>query len=1229
MAFVTLGFMAVAVDTEIKRYLPNILEVIKAALPAKDATLKRRFNIDPSVFMCLTLLGHAVKSGISQNIHDILDSMIATGLSPALTVCFRELAENVPVVKGHISEGLLKMLSQVLMNKSLSQLGTPKHILGAQFSALTTYDSQPDVQTIVLALNTLGTFNFEDQSLLQFVQRCADHFVTNEQAEIRLEAVQTCSRLLKISLQTVDESGVSESLKDTVAHVLERLLIVGITDVDPNVRLRVLRSLDETFDDHLAQPESLSALLITLHDEVFEIRELAIVTIGRLSAINPSYVMPSLRKTLVQLLGELEHSGMSRNKEQSARMLDHLIVSTPRLIASYMQPILTILVPKLKETESNPGVILNVLRAIGDLAEVNGGGGGEMEMWADELLEILLEMLADAGSPDKRGVALWTLGQLVSATGRVVSPYNKYPNLIDILINFLKTEQQRSIRRETMRVLGLLGALDPYKHKMNKGLIDGQKDSILISISDLRSDEHMDLSTAEMLVNMGNNLEEYYPAIAVATLMRILRDPTLSQHHTSVVQAVTFIFKSLGIKCVPYLAQVLPSLLGNVRTADMNLREFLFQQLSILIEIVKQHIICYMDDIFKLIKEFWTVNSPLQPTLINLIEKIAVALGCEFKIYLSQLMPQILRVLTHDLSKDRIVTVKLLQALQRFGNNLDEYLHLVLPPIVKLFDPTDVPLPVAVAALDTINHLAGILDFTEYSSRIIHPLVRCLDTSADLRSNAMQTLCSMVIQLGKKYLVFVPLVHRSLTKHRIQSIEYDKLLPKIQSNTVVCMDDEFRLRQAKFKNRDVALGNSDTNTIKKLNVSAVDLQVAFQAARRVSKDDWLEWLRRLSIGLLKESQSPALRSCRALAQNYPKLLRDLFNAAFVSCWTELSQKMRHDLAKSLEQALEVQDMPEITQTILNLAEFMEHCDKESLPILFELLGRRAMECQAYAKALHYKEEEFHANRNPNVFESLIFVNNKLQQKEAAEGLLVMAHRTATDEVKIQVRWYEKLHSWDKALSLYKEKLDANANDLDSRLGHMRCLEALGEWNELADETRTHWTTMGAEGQSRAGSLAAVAAWGLQDWEQMQEYVQCMPEDTQDGSFYRAVLAVHHGEFETAQRLIDDTRDLLDTELTAMAGESYERAYATMVCVQMLAELEEVIQYKLIPERRQTIRDMWWKRLQGGQRLVEDWRRIIQVSSFLLFPIFSINIACSARNRYTPWSSHPKKTFTHG
>lgn len=35
----------------------------------------------------------------------------------------------------------------------------------------------------------------------------------------------------------------------------------------------------------------------------------------------------------------------------------------------------------------------------------------------------------------------------------------------------------------------------------------------------------------------------------------------------------------------------------------------------------------------------------------------------------------------------------------------------------------------------------------------------------------------------------------------------------------------------------------------------------------------------------------------------------------------------------------------------------------------------------------------------------------------------------------------------------------------------------------------------------------------------------------------------------------------------------------MVSCHMLSELEEVIQYKLVPERREIIRQIWWERLQ--------------------------------------------------
>ena len=54
---------------------------------------------------------------------------------------------------------------------------------------------------------------------------------------------------------------------------------------------------------------------------------------------------------------------------------------------------------------------------------------------------------------------------------------------------------------------------------------------------------------------------------------------------------------------------------------------------------------------------------------------------------------------------------------------------------------------------------------------------------------------------------------------------------------------------------------------------------------------------------------------------------DLFNASFVSCWTAITDPTdREDLVANLRTALvQCRDLPEITQIILNLAEFMQHC----------------------------------------------------------------------------------------------------------------------------------------------------------------------------------------------------------------------------------------------------------------------------------------------------------------
>lgn len=56
--------------------------------------------------------------------------------------------------------------------------------------------------------------------------------------------------------------------------------------------------------------------------------------------------------------------------------------------------------------------------------------------------------------------------------------------------------------------------------------------------------------------NIGPSHDEYYPTVAFNALLVVFNDPSLSDHHTAVVDAIMYIFRSLRLKVVTFLPQV-------------------------------------------------------------------------------------------------------------------------------------------------------------------------------------------------------------------------------------------------------------------------------------------------------------------------------------------------------------------------------------------------------------------------------------------------------------------------------------------------------------------------------------------------------------------------------------------------------------------------------------------------------------------------------------------------
>jgi FKBP12-rapamycin complex-associated protein len=50
--------------------------------------------------------------------------------------------------------------------------------------------------------------------------------------------------------------------------------------------------------------------------------------------------------------------------------------------------------------------------------------------------------------------------------GYVIEPFIKYPKLLDTILNKIKREENPVTRSQLVRLLGTIGALDPYKYKI-------------------------------------------------------------------------------------------------------------------------------------------------------------------------------------------------------------------------------------------------------------------------------------------------------------------------------------------------------------------------------------------------------------------------------------------------------------------------------------------------------------------------------------------------------------------------------------------------------------------------------------------------------------------------------------------------------------------------------------------------------------------------------------------
>ncbi len=753
---------------------------------------------------------------------------------------------------------------------------------------------------------------------------------------------------------------------------------------------------------------------------------------------------------------------------QSARLMATFVRAAP---ADFIRPYVAVLFRSVNSKITHPDsrIATAMLTVVGELAVSSGVSvASHLETVLPLLVQMAQRQLHTAAT---REVVYRTLGQICQGGGFVADPFVQYPTMLTTLLNDIRTDPDPAVREEVLRLFGIVGALDPelYNEKRQEST---------------KAEAKADFSEVQFTSNKVS--PDFYSRVAIVALKDILADASAPILQKTVVQALVTIFRSLGArKTIPYLADVMPLLMGLLRSSDTSIHDFVLQELGAFVNQTGLYMGPYVQEIFALLFPMW--GTPTFPMAIALVQHIARTFGDEFARHMPQVFPRLFAVLKDPAASisHRLVVLGLLSDIKFC---LVSYSHFLIPTLVQMLGTRGLER----SAIHSLVTLYNYLEFGPFLPTVVRALLRLMEEHAELQSVCMDALSALCECMGVDFAPLVPLVDDWLRMLGLNAPEYHKVVAQCVTRTRTEMTSSGRVTAALLLSTPSAATSSQyatdaSNTVlgpgsqlatgdegdtvgggeddahhdgnqsataspsalggggggggapdaaQALQVNLRTLSASWITDQVSTQQDWFEWLRRFVVSLLKESPSPAFRACLSVAEVHYDLARQLFNVAFASVWRELPPPMRGQMVAALEAALEAPSVPpEILQKLLDLVEYMEI--EDGLLIDKIKLENLALGSAAYAKALRYAEDNYRANPEKNV-ERMIALYTQLRLPDAAAG--VLAHARARFQIELNESFQERLERWERALSMYEDKLKVDPSQVNAILGRLRCLK---------------------------------------------------------------------------------------------------------------------------------------------------------------------------------------------
>ena len=257
-------------------------------------------------------------------LHGLIPNIIEMGLNEYVVELFNVAFNTFSEVKRQFQEMLLKLINPVLFEDEQSM---------NRAQPLIQIDKK---ELILLALQTLYSYHYTDdlhKKFLHVIKNSIKKYIGDEDVQIKIES----AKLTKVLLP--DEFKEENVLVYDIDSILKNLLNHALSETDAEIRYTIMNHLDGRFDYYLSQKENIQKLFIAMNDESFKVRQQVICIICRLTSYNFTYVIPTFRKFVVQLVSQLKFGIELTSIEEAVVLLGNVIKTSGSLILPYISSI--------------------------------------------------------------------------------------------------------------------------------------------------------------------------------------------------------------------------------------------------------------------------------------------------------------------------------------------------------------------------------------------------------------------------------------------------------------------------------------------------------------------------------------------------------------------------------------------------------------------------------------------------------------------------------------------------------------------------------------------------------------------------------------------------------------------------------------------------------------------------------------------------------------------------